>query len=65
MALQVFEVGSRSWPRNHSLGTLTDVHDGCGKLCGFDSWTLSGPVFVFRLFSAPYERVFRRIYIKE
>lgn len=65
MALHVFEVGSRSWPRNHSLGTLTDVRDGCGKLCGFDSWTLSGPVFVFRLFSAPYERVFRRIYIKE
>ena len=38
---------------------------GAVSLCGFDSWTLSGPVFVFRLFSAPYERVFRRIYIKE
>ena len=65
MALHVFEVGSRSWPKKHSLGTLTDVRDGCGKLCGFDYRTLSGPVFVFRLFSGPYVRVFRRIYIKE
>ena len=55
---KVFEVGSRSWPRNHSLGTLTDVRDGCGKLCGFDSWTLSGHVFVICPFSGPYVRVF-------
>ena len=50
MALHVFEVGSRSWPRNHSLGTLTDVRDGCGKLCGFDYRTLRACFCVLPVF---------------